>query len=216
MRHFRCLLLAAFLTLLISGCKTEEVPPVIPSEVVIRHLNQPLRLGMEPYQLDLDSNGFTDYRILVSGESTVNRSKAIFRVEGVINGILTTVVHGTLRELSEEQQCDVLYPSVLEASMMVPAESVSEAIGLDWWMIGDFHHNDFCFGSSCACPGSSADVEYIPLPPGGTGYIGLRFIRRARKHYGWMEVQRSASVENEYLLKRVAWRRSPEQPLVIE
>lgn len=206
-----CLVLA-----MAVSCGPDRPDPVVKPEINIRHLDLVLSAGDEPYELDVDSNGTTDYRLLVYVENTPNREKAIFRVEGRINDLLTTVIHGNLIELTEEQQCDITYLSVLEARLLQPGSTVGDNLNYDWWMIGDFHHNENCFGGGCTCPGTESDIEYIPLSEGASGYIGLRFVRYRRLHYAWLEVRRMATAEPTYIVERLAWRRSPETALVIE
>jgi hypothetical protein len=184
-------------------------------EIVVRHVEFILRPGIQEIELDIDSNGVPDYRLMVYHESNVSRSKAILRVEGVISGLLTNVVHGTLRELNEQQLCDVAYPSVLEAGVLSFNSMVGSELDPDWWMIGDYHHYDHCFGGNCTCPGETVDIEYLPLDKGNKGYLGLRFVRDGQRHYGWMELERSISEEVEYIVRRLSWRRSPGQSILI-
>ena len=210
------LFLVVLMPVFFYACKTEEVPPVEAKEVVVRQMDIPVNVNSPPYNIDIDSNGITDYRILVSEETNNSRTKAIFRIEGVINGILTTVIHSKLVELSEAQQCDVLYPSVLVAQILPSESIIGDNLDDDWFLVGDFHHYDLCYGASCNCQGLDSDVDYLPLTAGTSGFIGIRFIRRARKHFGWIEIERTTGSEPTYIIKRVAWRRTPYVALTIE
>jgi len=48
-----------------------------------------------------------------------------------------------------------------------------------------------------------------------TGYLAIRFLIRQRKHFGWLELQRSVGEGKSYTLKRIAYNRFYEKPIAV-
>lgn len=204
----RLLALAALLAL--TQCKQEDVVPPRPA-LIIKTPELSLTAAEVAYPIDIDSNGFVDFNLLAHADAAGN--KLIYRLQGVISSPYTTVVHGRLRELSEQQQCDFSYTSILEPTVFSSGDTIGEALPLQWYLIGDFHHFQICDSGDCACSAGESSVQYLPIAVGETAYLGVRFIIRKRKHYGWLEVSRQSA--SEYTIGRMAYNRFAGMPAPI-
>lgn len=215
MRPIDLLRICCLMALLFQACKEEERPPEPLPAVIYKQYDKAIVQDGSPFLLDVDSNGRIDYTLTVTIDEQQGYDKAIFRLKGEIFGIYTSSIYAPLWELSESEQCNVFYSSVLAAANFEPGDSISNALGDNWRFTGDFHHGQSCLSPSCPCPVPSSDITYVPIEKGSIGYVGLRFIIRNRKHYAWIELEHSATTGQEYVIRRIAYNRFPEQSIPI-
>jgi len=207
-------ILLLFTIVLVFSCKTDELIPVRPA-LIIHDIQLDLPPSENSYAIDLDSNGFVDFNLLVHEYTGDFNTKLIMRMQGVISSPFTTVIHGNLRELNSAEQCNVTYESILEPTIFQSGDSIGSNLDLKWYLIGDFHHSQLCGGGGCACADPDSDITYVPIAQGDTGYVAVRFLIRQRKHYGWLEIERSATDEMAYTITRIAYNRFFGKPAII-
>lgn len=191
--------------MLLSSCKQESYIPVLLPDVVYQDIGVKINAGSPPLEIDVDDDDNPEYTFLVSSQETNGRTRQLFRLQGSIQGILTSVVHSRARLYDEVEGCNTADPYALEAMVFRSGDTVDEELD-NWRMVGDFHLYDNCFGPECACTDASSVLDYRPLERGEIGYLILRFIRLERKHFAWIEIERLDQEEVAFLVKRVAWR----------